>query len=53
MRNSSLSLVDPSVKPYLPTNPDNQKTAVDVDVAFWADHSDDLNQKFAVWLGAK
>lgn len=53
MRTSSLSLVDPAVKPYLPTHPDNQKTAVDVDVAFWADHSDDLNQKFAVWLGAK
>jgi putative spermidine/putrescine transport system substrate-binding protein len=53
MRKSSISLVDPSVTPYLPTNPANQKTAVDVDVAFWADHSDDLNQKFAVWLGAK
>ena len=53
MRKTSLPLVDPAVSPYLPTNPENQKTAVDVDVQFWADHSDDLNQKFAVWLAAK
>ncbi|QCP49061.1 extracellular solute-binding protein [Trinickia violacea] len=51
MRKSSIALVDPAVTPYLPTNPANQKDAVDVDVNFWADHSDDLNQKFAVWLG--
>jgi putative spermidine/putrescine transport system substrate-binding protein len=53
MRQSSLSLIDPSVTPYLPTNPANQKDAIDVDVNFWADHGDDLNQKFAVWLGSK
>lgn len=53
MRQSSIPLVDPKVSAYLPTAPQNQKDAVDVDVAFWADHSDDLNQKFAVWLGQK
>lgn len=53
MRQSSIARVDPKVGPYLPTAPQNQKDAVDVNVAFWADHSDDLNQKFAVWLGQK
>ncbi|MDR6496434.1 putative spermidine/putrescine transport system substrate-binding protein [Paraburkholderia terricola] len=52
-RKSSISLVDAKVAPYLPTAPANQKGALDVDTAFWADHSDDLNQKFAVWLGQK
>ncbi|HKT99023.1 MAG TPA: ABC transporter substrate-binding protein [Paraburkholderia sp.] len=53
MRKSSIPLINPAVTPYLPTNPANQKDAVDVDVNFWADHGDDLNQKFAVWLGSK
>jgi putative spermidine/putrescine transport system substrate-binding protein len=53
MRQSSIPLVDPKMLPYLPTAPQNQKNAVDVNVPFWADHSDDLNQKFAVWLGQK
>ncbi len=53
MRQSSIAQVDPKVSPYLPTAPQNQKDAIDVNVAFWADHSDDLNQKFAVWLGQK
>ncbi|WP_218827293.1 ABC transporter substrate-binding protein [Caballeronia sordidicola] len=51
MRKSSIALVDPKVAPYLPTNPANSKGAVASDISFWADHSDDLNQKFAVWLG--
>lgn len=53
MRESSLAQVDKKVAPYLPTAPQNQKDAITSDVAFWADHSDDLNQKFAVWLGQK
>jgi putative spermidine/putrescine transport system substrate-binding protein len=52
-RKSSIPLVDAKVAPYLPTAPGNQKGSLDVDTAFWADHSDDLNQKFAVWLGQK
>ncbi|MEX3981234.1 polyamine ABC transporter substrate-binding protein [Paraburkholderia sp. EG287A] len=50
-RKSSISMVPPKLLPYLPTAPVNQKGAVDSDVAFWADHTDDLNQRFAVWLG--
>ncbi|AFQ51104.1 polyamine ABC transporter substrate-binding protein [Burkholderia cepacia] len=53
IRQSSVAMVDPKVLPYLPTAPANQKGAVESDVAFWADHSDDLNQKFAVWLSKK
>ncbi|MFJ4293977.1 ABC transporter substrate-binding protein [Cupriavidus sp. NPDC089707] len=53
MRQSSAKLVDEKVARYLPTAPENQKNAIDVNVAFWADHADDLNQKFSVWLGQK
>ncbi|HDR9318564.1 TPA: ABC transporter substrate-binding protein [Burkholderia vietnamiensis] len=52
-RKSSISMVDAKVARYLPTAPANQNGAIDVDTAFWADHADDLNQKFAVWLGRK
>ncbi|MDN8035922.1 ABC transporter substrate-binding protein [Burkholderia vietnamiensis] len=53
LRKSSHALMDAKVTPYLPTTPANQSGAIDVDVAFWADHADDLNQKFAVWLARK
>ncbi|NMG46122.1 extracellular solute-binding protein [Aromatoleum toluvorans] len=50
LRESALPLVDAKVRPYLPTAPENQSGALDVDPVFWADRGDDLNQKFAVWL---
>ncbi|NMG46135.1 extracellular solute-binding protein [Aromatoleum toluvorans] len=50
LRQSSLAHVDPAVVKFLPTAPENVKGALDSDSAFWADHADDLNQKFAVWL---
>ncbi|WP_407277628.1 ABC transporter substrate-binding protein [Aromatoleum evansii] len=50
LRQSSLAHVEPAVVKFLPTAPDNAKGALDSDSAFWADHADDLNQKFAVWL---
>ena len=53
VRKSAMPLVDAKVAPYLPTAPANQGGAINVDVGFWADHGDDLNQKFAVWLGRK
>lgn len=34
-------------------DPANRAGAIDVDVAFRADHADDLNGKFAVWLARK
>lgn len=53
VRKSAGPLVDPKVFPYVPTNPKNMTGALGVDFAFWADHGDDLNQKFAAWLGQK
>ncbi|RDV00309.1 ABC transporter substrate-binding protein [Trinickia dinghuensis] len=50
LRESAVPLVSDTAKPYLPTAPDNAKTALDVDFDWWADHSDDLNQRFATWL---
>lgn len=53
VRRSALALIDQKVVPYLPTTPKNMNGAVMVDSGFWADHADDLNQKFAAWLGRK
>ncbi|WP_206958057.1 ABC transporter substrate-binding protein [Trinickia acidisoli] len=52
-RKSAIPMIDAKVVPYLPTAPANQKGAVHVDTEFWADHTDDLNQRFAVWLSQK
>jgi putative spermidine/putrescine transport system substrate-binding protein len=43
-------MVDPSILPDLPTAPDNMKNAINVDVQFWADHGDELREKFNAWL---
>lgn len=50
LRHSANAMVDPKVLPYLPTTPRNARTAVQADADFWADHGDDLNQRFAAWL---
>jgi len=36
--------------PHMPTAPDNFKTAVHNDFEFWADHADELNERFNAWL---
>jgi putative spermidine/putrescine transport system substrate-binding protein len=38
------------MKPHLPTSPENFKTAIGQDVQFWADHQDELNERFSAWL---
>jgi putative spermidine/putrescine transport system substrate-binding protein len=38
------------MKPFLPTAPENFKTALQQDVQFWADHQDELNARFSAWL---
>ena len=38
--------------PHMPTNPANAKHTLLNNYNFWADHSDDLNQKFAAWLNS-
>jgi putative spermidine/putrescine transport system substrate-binding protein len=34
----------------LPTAPQNMETALIVDANFWADHGEELREKFAAWL---
>jgi len=41
---------DLDMRPHLPTWPDNMKTAVWNDKEFWADHIDELNERFNAWL---
>ena len=36
--------------PHMPTAPDNFKTALMNDFEFWADHTDELNERFNAWL---
>ena len=42
--------VNPATLPNLPTAPDNLKTAFNVDPQFWADHGDELKERFNAWL---
>jgi len=46
----SSPMVDPAVLGDLPTAPDNMKTALNVDPQFWADHGDELRERFNAWL---
>jgi len=41
---------DLKMRPHLPTWPDNMKTAIRNDEEFWADHVDELNERFNAWL---
>lgn len=50
LRKSALALVDGSVKPHLPSTPENMTTAIPINAVWWADNLDDLNQRFSVWL---
>ena len=36
--------------PHMPTAPDNIKNSIISDIFFWADFSEELNQRFASWL---
>ncbi|MFQ5495925.1 MAG: extracellular solute-binding protein, partial [Phycisphaerae bacterium] len=38
------------MKPHMPTSPENFKNALKNDFEFWADHQDELNERFAAWL---
>ena len=57
VRRSAAALVgsyhaDPGLEmaPHLPASPDNMKTAIWNDEEFWADHVDELNERFNAWL---
>ncbi len=49
-RLSAMKLVDPKVVPHLPTAPANFKQALRVDPEWWADHFDEVDQRFKAWL---
>jgi len=38
------------MKPHMPTAPENFKNAVQNDPEWWADHQDELNERFNSWL---
>ena len=58
-RRSSLPMVGKykdgktDIRPYLPTNPDNMRNALQSSADFWVDHDTDLTERFNAWLAAK
>lgn len=48
-RKSSLKLVDDKTRAWLP-GPSQAGRGFQTDAAWWSDHADELNQKFAAWL---
>jgi putative spermidine/putrescine transport system substrate-binding protein len=46
----AIALVDPAIAPTLPTFPDNMKTSIPTDLAFWADNNEELTKRFNAWL---
>ena len=48
-RKSSLALVEEKTKAWLP-GPAQKGRGFQTDAGWWADHADELNQKFAAWL---
>jgi putative spermidine/putrescine transport system substrate-binding protein len=52
-RVEAMGLLPAELAKELPSHPDNLKTAVRNDAAFWSDRLDDLTERFVSWLGAK
>ena len=50
VRKSAAAMVNPEIASQLPTAEANFKTALQNDFQFWADHGDELNERFNVWL---
>lgn len=50
VRKSAAAMVNPEIAGQLPTAEANFKTALQNDFQFWADHGDELNERFNVWL---
>lgn len=49
-RIAAAKLVDPAMLKNLPTAQENMKTAFSVDPEFWADHAEELTERFNNWL---
>jgi putative spermidine/putrescine transport system substrate-binding protein len=41
--------IDAAVQPSIPTFPENMRQALPLDVEFWVDNTDQLNQRFNAW----
>src|SRR5262249_51604064 len=50
VRKSAAAMVKAEIQDQLPTAPGNFATALQNDFQFWADHGDELNERFNVWL---
>ena len=56
VRKSGMALVTTHVvvgvemAPYLPSSPTNMRTALRYNPAWWADHQDQMNERFSAWL---
>jgi putative spermidine/putrescine transport system substrate-binding protein len=46
----SIPNISADILPDLPTAPDNLKTAWNLDSQFWADHGDEIKERFNAWL---
>jgi putative spermidine/putrescine transport system substrate-binding protein len=55
-RKSSLPLVGKhavkavDMKPHMPNAPENSANAMQIDFVWWADHQEELNQRWSAWL---
>jgi putative spermidine/putrescine transport system substrate-binding protein len=38
------------MKAHMPNAPENEATAMQIDAAWWAEHQEELNQRWAAWL---
>lgn len=50
VRKSSFPLISDEMKPHMPTSPANFTNALQNDYEWWADHQDEMNEKFNAWL---
>jgi putative spermidine/putrescine transport system substrate-binding protein len=50
VRKSSFPLIADDMKPHMPTSPENFTNALQNNFEWWADHQDEMNEKFNAWL---
>jgi len=50
VRKSSMPLVAADMQSHMPTSPDNFKNALQNNFEWWADHNDEMDERFAAWL---
>lgn len=48
----AVSLIDPKQAENLPTAPANLQEALAIDIPFWVDHGEELEQRFNTWAAA-